>query len=469
MRILVIGDLLLDRDVEGLVDRVAPDAPVPVVDVQRVVERPGGAALAAALLARAGIEVWLAAATADDAAGRRLRDGLAGRVRPVPLLTVPATRAVNRIRSAGQSLLRLDEPGTDVRPGTGLDPGPLGRAVAAADAVLVADYGAGITGHPLVRRALAQRPSGTPVVWDPHPRGRSPVAGCTVVTPNLAEAERFLAATGTPPPRQAPDRIAAMLRERWQVPAVVVTAGSTGVFCALSGSPPLFVPTPSQCPGDPVGAGDRLAGTIAAQLAAGAVISEAVEAAVDDVAGWLWSGGAATAGFDHVADQPGEPVGRDDEDPTGLRRALCLAASVQGAGGTVVATGGCFDLLHAGHVESLQAARRLGDCLVVLLNSDRSVRRLKGPGRPVNCERDRRRVLEALACVDVVALFDEGTPTRVLRELRPQVWAKGGDYASVSLPEAEVVPEWGGRAVVLPYLGGRSTTTMLERDKESRP
>lgn len=480
LRILVIGDVLLDRDVEGRVARVAPDAPVPVVDVERVVVRPGGAALAAALLARPGIEVWLAAATADDAAGRRLLGGLVGRVRLVPTLTVPATRTVNRIRSAGQSLLRVDEPAAGLDPGTPMDPKPLWTAIAAADAVLVADYGAGVTGHLLVREAIAHRPPGTPVVWDPHPRGHGPVAGCTVVTPNLAEAQ-LLAATAGPVPAGrrdcAPDRTAAVLRELWQVPAVAVTAGSTGVFCALAGSPPLFVPTPLQCPGDPVGAGDRFAGSTAAALAAGAVISEAVGAAVHDVAAWLCSGGVAGAAFGrpgstaaHPAPAAGHagPATGHDAEGTGLARAVRLAERVRAAGGTVVATGGCFELLHAGHVESLQAARRLGDCLVVLLNSDRSIRRIKGPDRPVNREQDRRRVLEALDCVDVVALFDDDTPIRALQELRPQVWAKGGDYASASLPEADLLPEWGGRVVVLPYLDGRSTTTILDRLKESR-
>lgn len=126
-----------------------------------------------------------------------------------------------------------------------------------------------------------------------------------------------------------------------------------------------------------------------------------------------------------------------------------------------MATGGCFDLLHAGHVASLRAARRLGDCLVVCLNSDESVRRLKGPGRPLVPAPDRARVLEALECVDAVLVFDEDTPVEALRRLKPQVWAKGGDYAGQDLPESAVLEEWGGQAVVLPYLDGRSTTRLV--------
>ncbi|MFF9803491.1 D-glycero-beta-D-manno-heptose 1-phosphate adenylyltransferase, partial [Streptomyces rochei] len=142
---------------------------------------------------------------------------------------------------------------------------------------------------------------------------------------------------------------------------------------------------------------------------------------------------------------------------------FALAARVRAAHGTVVAAGGCFDLLHAGHVGLLQAARRLGDCLVVCVNSDASVRRRKGAERPVNPLADRVRVLSALACVDAVAVFDEDTPERLLGELRPQVWVKGGDYAGADLPEATLLEEWGGQAVLLPYLDGRSSTLLMAR------
>ncbi|MFP8964879.1 D-glycero-beta-D-manno-heptose 1-phosphate adenylyltransferase, partial [Streptomyces nanhaiensis] len=140
-----------------------------------------------------------------------------------------------------------------------------------------------------------------------------------------------------------------------------------------------------------------------------------------------------------------------------------LVARVRAAGGTVVATGGCFDLLHAGHVGLLQAARRTGDCLVVCLNSDASVRRRKGPGRPINPLADRVRVLRALECVDAVAVFDEDTPEELLERLRPDVWVKGGDYALADLPEAALVEGWGGQAVLLPYLDGRSSSRIAER------
>jgi rfaE bifunctional protein nucleotidyltransferase chain/domain len=137
---------------------------------------------------------------------------------------------------------------------------------------------------------------------------------------------------------------------------------------------------------------------------------------------------------------------------------------VRTAGGTVVATGGCFDVLHAGHVQTLRTARQLGDALVVLLNSDDSVRRLKGPERPVQPEHDRAEVLRSLGCVDAVVVFDEDDPSAALAALRPDVWAKGGDYEGAELAEGDLVRSWGGRVVLLPYLTGRSTTAILQRD-----
>jgi rfaE bifunctional protein nucleotidyltransferase chain/domain len=142
--------------------------------------------------------------------------------------------------------------------------------------------------------------------------------------------------------------------------------------------------------------------------------------------------------------------------------AIELAARVRSQAGTVVATGGCFDLLHAGHVRMLQAARALGDCLIVCLNSDASVRRLKGADRPLVAQEDRAAVLAGLDCVDAVALFEDDDPREVLRDIRPDIWAKGGDYAVADLPEAEVLAAWGGRAVIVPYASGRSTSRLIE-------
>jgi D-beta-D-heptose 7-phosphate kinase/D-beta-D-heptose 1-phosphate adenosyltransferase len=246
------------------------------------------------------------------------------------------------------------------------------------------------------------------------------------------------------------DRRAQALVDAWQAQAVAVTLGAGGALLTYGGGAPVVVPAPAVTALDTCGAGDRFAVSAALALAAGSVTAEAVQTAVYDSADYVAAGGPVTLAPTHdrsASLDPGTPV---------EERARAIAAR----GGVVVATGGCFDLLHAGHVSSLRAARRLGDWLVVCVNSDDSVRRLKGPGRPLVPQADRVRVLEALECVDAVVVFDEDTPVEVLRRLRPQIWAKGGDYAGREVPEAAALREWGGHAVVLPYLEGRSTTRL---------
>lgn len=459
--VVVLGDVLLDRDVDGRTDRLCPDAPAPVVDVATVRESPGGAGLAALLCAASGADVTLVAPVADDDDGRRLRALLAGEVALVALPHVGGTRTKTRVRSGGQSLVRLDEGGPG-RPG--VVPADLLAAVrtalAGADAVLVSDYGGGTTTDPRLRDLLAGAARRTRTVWDPHPRGGRPLPGTTLVTPNLAEAGGALEVpAGTPPETLARD-----LRDAWRVGAAVVTAGARGAYLAAGGDA-VFVPAPPAPHGDPCGAGDRFAASAAVALARGAVPSRAVTGAVADASAWVAAGGAE--GFRVRRDPPPDPVGAPA--PAGRDDPLAdLAARLRARGGTLVATGGCFDLVHAGHVATLQSARRLGDALVVLMNSDASVRRLKGPDRPVVGALDRARVLEALDCVDAVVVFDEDDPAAALDRLRPDVWAKGGDYGGTRLPEADVVEGHGGRVVLLPFLDGRSTTAILDRSGAAR-
>ncbi|WP_305852976.1 PfkB family carbohydrate kinase [Georgenia sp. TF02-10] len=496
--VVVVGDVVLDRDVDGRVERLSPDAPVPVVDVTGTRDSPGGAGLAALLCAAAGARVTLLAPVAADDAGARLTAQLERHLTVLPLPHEGPTRRKTRVRSAGQSLVRVDDGGPGI-------PGPVPRAAVAAalaeaDAVLVSCYGAGVTRDPVLRELLAGAARRTRLVWDPHPRGGEPVPGATLVVPNLAEARGHAPDRGAPP-----DVLATDLAERWAAEAVCVTAGATGAFLGRAGQAAAFVPA-TAADGDPCGAGDQLAAVAATALAGGALVSEAVERAVAAATAWVAGGGAegfrarrgdgagpgthgtAPAGSSTdgaapitaaAADGPPPGPGADDlppapappssgpipAEPAELAR---LAARLRADGGTLVATGGCFDIVHAGHVATLQAARRLGGHLVVLMNSDASITRLKGPGRPVVRAADRARVLQAFDCVDAVVVFDEDDPATALAHLRPDVWAKGGDYGGAPLPEADVVRDGGGRVVLLPYLGGRSTTSIIERSGLAR-
>jgi rfaE bifunctional protein nucleotidyltransferase chain/domain/rfaE bifunctional protein kinase chain/domain len=444
--ITVVGDLLLDVDLDGAVERLSPDAPVPVVDVAEVVRRPGGAGLVARLLARDGHRVTLVTALGDDEAAERLR-GLLDDVTLVAGATHAPTPVKTRLRTAAHPIARIDE-------GTGRPPVPesttaMVDAIDAADVVLVADYGRRLTEEPALREALARAARRVPVVWDPHPRGSAPVQGVAAVTPNLKEAVSAADVAGSG--IAAADEAALQLREAWRAAAVVVTMGEHGALLRASRGGLPFVAKGDRIEGaDPCGAGDRFAASLAVAIAGGAAPTDAVTAAVAETGAFLAAGGVA--GLARPANTT--PLGGTDRD------AVAVAERVRAGGGTVVATGGCFDLLHAGHARTLSAARALGDCLIVCLNSDESVRGLKGPERPIMPEADRVDLLLALECVDAVLVFGEDTPVDALRRIRPDIWVKGGDYAAADLPEAAVIAEWGGRAVTVPFHPGRSTTRL---------
>ncbi|WP_222262258.1 D-glycero-beta-D-manno-heptose 1-phosphate adenylyltransferase [Modestobacter marinus] len=446
--VVVVGDALLDVDLVGTASRLTPDAPVPVVeDVQRR-ERPGGAALAAVLAAQSGADVVLVTPLADDEGAERLRALLDGRVRLIAIPATGGTAVKQRVRVGDHSVVRLDSGAPAAQ--LGALPAEAARAIRNAAAVLVADYGRGTTSAPDVRQALAAARG--PVVWDPHPRGADPVPSTRLVTPNGAEAARVVPDVAGSGLAVVGARAEALIRH-WGVGAVAVTLGSRGVLLSYGEGAPMVVPATPVTGGDPCGAGDSFAAAVTVALAGGAVTGEAVTSAVAAAGAFVARGGASS--WDAVPAADAQPASDLD----------ALFARVRAAGGTVVATGGCFDLLHAGHVATLRAARGLGDCLVVCINSDASVARLKGPSRPLVPAEDRARVLEALEFVDAVVVFDEDTPAQVLDRLRPDVWAKGGDYAGADLPEAAVLRQWGGQAVVLPYLPGRSTTALVERSR----
>ncbi|KUO06917.1 PfkB family carbohydrate kinase [Streptomyces sp. DSM 15324] len=428
--LLVVGDALLDHDVCGRADRLAPDAPVPVVSGARRASRPGGAALAACLAAADGRPVTLVTAVGEDDSSDRLVRLLADRVRLVRLPLTGELSSKTRILAGGRPLLRLDDGDGRAREATE----EARRAVSRAGAVLVADYGRGSAD--VLREALTAAARRVPVVWDPHPRGGPPVPGVRLATPSAAEARSFAASdAGDATVLQCAARDAGALVRAWRAAAVAVTLGGRGALLS-HGDTPLLVPSPVTAAGDACGAGDRLSATAAGLLADGELTETAVRAAVHAATRYVSEGGVRSLTWEDVP----RPDPTDDRVP--LDGALGTAARVRAAGGTVVAAGGC---------------------LVVCVNSDDSVRRRKGSGRPLVALADRVRVLRALECVDEVAVFDEDTPERLLAALRPHIWAKGGDYALTRLPETSLVESWGGQVVLFPYLDGRSTTGLARR------
>jgi D-beta-D-heptose 7-phosphate kinase / D-beta-D-heptose 1-phosphate adenosyltransferase len=447
MKLVIVGDTLLDRDIDGVVRRLYSDAPAPVLEEQSATDRPGGAGLSALLAARDGHDVALVTALSDDAGSARLSELLTAAGVEVYALPLPApTPEKVRLLTGGRVLARVDRGGAPVPPG---EPAfALDDLLGGAAAILVSDYGRGVARQARLRAALDGAKA--PIVWDPHPGGPPPVPGVRLASPNLSEALRFTDDRANGSELAAAERAGHTLQQRWRAGAVAVTLGAHGAVLCQAGPTPMVIPAPAATGNDPCGAGDRFAVSATVALAEGALVSEAVETGVASASRFVAAGGLLTP-----------PVAAPKSDDVGA-----LVAAVRARGGTVVATGGCFDLLHSGHIATLEAARSLGDCLIVCLNSDVSVTRLKGPERPYNRENDRERVLRAMECVDAVVVFDEPTPAAVLTWLRPDLWVKGGDYAD-ELPESEIVHRWGGRCVVVPYVPGHSTTELVAAGRRS--
>ena len=294
---VVVGDALLDRDVEGRVERICPEAPVPVVEQECRMARPGGAGLAAALAAADGCEVVLVTALADDAGGRELGVLLdAAGVEVIDLGLLGPTPEKVRVRADGRLLVRVDRGGA---PGAAIGAlsGPAESALRAAAAILVSDYGRGVASTSDIRSVLASVATRTRVVWDPHPRGREPIPGVRLVTPNSREAARLVREEEPARLRDAAG-LARMLLHRWRALGVAVTLGSGGALLLERDGSPFHVPAPQVPEADACGAGDRFAATAATMLAAGALSAEAVEAAVRSASAFVAMGGASAFALD---------------------------------------------------------------------------------------------------------------------------------------------------------------------------
>lgn len=461
LRIAVVGDALLDGWLCGSSTRLCREAPAPVVAVDSSSHRPGGAANTAANLAALGASPVMIGVTGADPDGVTLRRELdAAGVRTDAMLVEHGRRTVakRRVVAGDQLIARFDEGDSGaVRPCTGHAlAGMLREIVPKCDAVLVCDYGAGtLTEH--VRDELVRLRDRIPLlVVDAHDLAPWAAVRPDVVTPNAAEAAALVDGAGRL--SSVEDRAGA-LRAATGAGAVVVTFDRDGAVL-LPPDGPLHrtwaQPAPER---QASGAGDTFVAALTMALAGGLPATAGVE--------------FAQAAADVVVSRPGTSTCSTAQLTTrlgGFRAALLdhdeLAAAVaahRAAGRRIVFTNGCFDVLHRGHIAYLNQAKRLGDVLVVAVNDDNSVRRLKGPGRPVNSAADRAAVLAALSCVDHVTTFGADTTAGLITRLRPDVYAKGGDYTAAMLPETPVVRACGGEVRILDYLPDRSTTSVINR------
>jgi D-beta-D-heptose 7-phosphate kinase/D-beta-D-heptose 1-phosphate adenosyltransferase len=457
-RILVIGDVMLDRYWHGQTSRISPEAPVPVVHVREAEDRPGGAANVAANIAALGAAAQLLGLTGDDDAARELAELLAQAGVIPQLMRLPGAHTVTKLRvlSRHQQLIRLDfEDGF-----TSMEPAAIGARAAElmsdVDAVVLSDYGKGTLRdvQGLIAQAVA---AGKPVVVDPKGTDFSRYRGATVVTPNQAELEAVVG------PCQDDVELVTKgeaLRSELELESLLVTRSERGMSLFQRGRSVEHLPTRAQEVYDVTGAGDTVVAVLAAALAAGQSLLEATalsNVAAGVVVGKLGAAGVSVSELYRALHRPHLSAGKlVDEDTLAT-----LVQEARAAGETVVMTNGCFDILHAGHVTYLEQARRLGDRLVVAVNDDASVARLKGNGRPVNPLAQRMRVLAGLESVDWVTAFAEDTPERLICRLQPRVLVKGGDYRPEQIAGAECVQRQGGRVVVLEYLDGHSTSNII--------
>lgn len=466
--VLVVGDLMLDAYLWGNVSRVSPEAPVPVVRLSRRSETPGGAGNVARNLAALGLDVVVAGLVGDDDPGRRLRrllEDASVEGRTVVASDGRPTITKSRVIGGHQQMLRIDEevPG----PVPEADQDRLLEAIEASfpsqpAAVVLSDYDKGAM-TPRVCRALTAeaRRRGVPVLVDPKGRDFRKYARATALTPNRHEFER---ATGVgdrdePPFREAAQR----LRDGLELDFLAVTRGELGVSVFDEGGD-RDIPAVAREVFDVSGAGDTLVATLAAGLAAGLDRDDAVRLA--NVAAGVVVGKVGTALVrrdELLTAMLADPLAAQSDKVCGLDALLRRIMEWRARGEKVVFTNGCFDLLHLGHISLLARARGEGDRLVVGLNSDRSVRALKGEGRPVVGETDRAHVLAGLGCVDAVVVFEEETPRRLVETLRPDVLVKGADYSDKAIVGADLVRSWGGTVVLVPLVDGRSTTQILAR------
>lgn len=469
-RILLVGDLMLDRYLDGSVDRISPEAPVPVLHVRRSFERPGGAANVAVNIAAMGGTPVLLGAVGPDEAGRVLRSALAEEgVDFAELVTSRSapTTVKTRLLAGHNQIARFDEEA--ILDDAGVRDALVRRTATLVEGVAVAvisDYAKGVCAAAVCRAVIdAARGRGIPVIVDPKGQDFAKYTGATVITPNRAEATAVVGFA-----IRGPDdalKAAQAIRERFSIDAAVVTLGEQGMVVVSSGDSAV-IPTQARQVFDVTGAGDSAVATLAVALGRGTALREAcflanaaagLQVSRVGTARITWS--EVLAAIDqHATIARGKVVGRVE-----------LVAAVRQAraeGKRIGFTNGCFDILHHGHVALLEAAAKECDLLVVGVNSDASVTRLKGPPRPFVPVRERQAVLAGLSSVGLVCEFEEDTPLELIRAIEPDVLVKGGDYASRDVVGADLVTARGGRVITPVFVADASTTSIVDRIMLSR-
>lgn len=475
-RILLIGDLMVDEYIYGNAERLSPEAPVPVVHERRREHSCGGAGNVATDLAVLGAQVLCVGVRGNDANGDLLTKLLARhRINTDGVIVDPSRPTTSKIRLVGlaqhrhpQQMLRLDQEDTSA-----LSPAINAKILdyvksqlPTCACVCIEDYNKGLLSHDLTQAITTlARAAGKPVLVDPAAiNDYSKYKGATVITPNRTEAER---ATGLKlaDSIEAAPALAKALLEQLDLAACTLTLDRHGIYLLEPNKPGVLHPTRPRKVYDVTGAGDMVLAAMAMAIAHGANWSEACDLA--NIAGGLEveKFGCVPIQKIEILRELNNMSGVDAGKQLALPELLVELQARRAAGHKVVFTNGVFDILHAGHVQYLKFSRSQGDLLVVGVNSDDSVKRLKGPARPVNTLNDRLAVLAGLAAVDFVVPFDTDTPADLIRAVQPDVLVKGDDYAGKEVVGRDTVESRGGRVVLAPFLQGRSTTNIIEKSK----
>ncbi len=465
-KILVVGDVMLDAYVWGAVDRISPEAPIQVVNVRSESTLMGGAANVASNLVGLGAVVRLVSCVGPDDNGRILREKLrdAG-VRIQGLITDSGrpTSTKTRVLSKNQQLLRIDREEKKMlsEKAQGRILQYLKKQIPACDGIILSDYGKGVlTPRVLAETIRAARSAGKIVMADPKGRDFSRYRGVTCLTPNRKEAEE---ASGRPlKERREILSVSQQIRKDLKSRACLITLGEDGM-ALFDGGRFMILPTVAREVYDVTGAGDTVIAVFTLVASAGYDLATAAVCA--NLAAGIVVGKVGAAGItsEELLRYAKGPFDTQERKILKLPELEKKVRRLKEQGKTVVFTNGCFDLLHVGHIRYLQESRTLGDCLVVGLNSDSSVRRLKGQKRPLISEDERAHILSALDCVDYLILFSEPTPLKLIRRLKPHILVKGGDYRKSEVVGSDFVESYGGRIHLVPVVRGKSTTGLVRK------
>ncbi|KMJ44512.1 bifunctional D-glycero-beta-D-manno-heptose-7-phosphate kinase/D-glycero-beta-D-manno-heptose 1-phosphate adenylyltransferase HldE [Xenorhabdus khoisanae] len=460
--VLVVGDVMLDRYWYGPTSRISPEAPVPVVKVETIEERPGGAANVAMNIASLGANSRLVGLTGVDDAARALNEKLSSVKVQCDFVPVPTHPTITKLRvlSRNQQLLRLDfEEGFQ-----NVDAQPMLEKIRQSlphiGALVLSDYAKGALNQVQAMIKLANE-ADVPVLIDPKGSDFERYRGATLLTPNMSE---FEAVVGHCKDDDDLVQKGTQLVQDLELKALLITRSERGMSLLRVGQPPLHLPTQAQEVFDVTGAGDTVIGVLATALAAGKPLNEAcylANAAAGVVVGKLGTSTVSPVELENAVRGRAE-TGFGIMSEAQLKE---VVAQARQRGERIVMTNGCFDILHAGHVSYLSNARKLGDRLIVAVNSDASTKRLKGETRPVNPLEQRMIVLSALESVDWVVEFEEDTPQRLIAGILPDILVKGGDYKPEEIAGSEEVWAAGGEVKVLNFEDGISTTNIIKTIK----